>query len=298
MRTLPNFCRSFRAEAHKVWEDMSEAEALDISRDEETTTQDLLLSLARKHRGRGLDIKTFTKTEESVNGADWAFWFAGYSGAGIGVRIQAKRFFSSSGRYKSLYHQSDKQRQQSAAAGLPTPNQCEALLTHRDGLVPVYVFYNSNTLNIYDVHRPHRNLIWWHYCFPYHDRDWGISAASALAVRQAKWGKNDRPGDFPMVPWHCLLCSCCWDERPADASLPSMIGYGLQQMYEYSSPSSETEEDDRIAFDYSFEPTDNTPAWVWALQDGDGEENVLNEEMARLNLKGVAVISEAGDRDV
>ena len=33
MMTLPNFCRSFREEAHKVWEDMSEAEALGISRD-------------------------------------------------------------------------------------------------------------------------------------------------------------------------------------------------------------------------------------------------------------------------
>lgn len=298
MRTLPNLCRSFQEEAHKVWEDMSEAETLGISRDEETTTQDLLLSLARKHRGRGLDIKTFTKTEESLNGADWAFWFAGYSGKGIGVRIQAKRLFGTEGRYKSLYHQSEKQRQQSKTTGSPTPNQCEALLTYGDGLIPLYVFYNSEALKFYDAHRPYSNLIWWQYCFLYHFSDWGISAASALAVRRANWGKNNRPGEFLMVPWHCLLCSCCWDERPADASLPSLIGYGLQQLYEYSSPSTDTKEDDRIAFDHSFEPTDNTPKWVSALRDGDGADGILNEQMTRLNLKGVALISENGERDV
>ena len=225
-----------------------------------------------------MDIKTFTKTEESVNGADWAFWFAGFSGAGIGVRIQAKRYFRSEGRYKSLYHQSDKQRLHSEGTGSFTPNQCEVLLTHRDGLVPIYVFYNPNTLAIYDVHRPHRNLVWWRYCFPYHDRVWGISAASALAVKQARWGKDNRPGDFPMVPWHCLLCSCCWDERPADGSLPSLIGYGLQQMYEYSSPSADSPDEDRREFDYSFEPTDNAPKWVNALRDVAGAEVNLNDE--------------------
>lgn len=292
MRTLPNFCNSFRAEAHKVWEDMSEAKALSISRDEETTTQDLLLSLARKHSGRGLDIKTFTKTEESLNGADWAFWFTGHTGLGIGLRIQAKRIFAPSGLYESLYHQSPTQKKQTKATGLLTPNQCETLLAHQDGLVPLYVFYNSDALDIYNAHPPFGNLVRWRCSFPYYVLDWGISAASAHAVRRAKWGKNNRPGDFPMVPWHCLLCSCCWGERPADTSLPSLIGYGLRQMYDYGVADGDEPEGESREFEFPFEPTDNTPRWVSLLNDGPATELSLEEELSRLQLKGVAVIGE------
>ncbi|WP_295693081.1 DUF6615 family protein [uncultured Maricaulis sp.] len=291
MRTQPNFCRSFREEAHKVWEDMSEAEELDISRDEETTTQDLLLNLARKHRGRGLDIKTFSKSAESANGADWAFWFADHRGMGIGIRIQAKRLFPSEHRYKSLYHQSDKQREESKASGLPTPNQCETLMTHRDGLIPLYVFYNSDALDVQKAHLRHIDQFWWPYCFAFNNPAWGISAAPAFAIKQADWGKKNKPGDFAMTPWHCLFCHCCWDETPVDASLPSLIGYGLKQLHEFCAVELETSDDTSVEYDFSFEPTDNIPQWVALLGDGVDAQPALEEEMSRLQLKGVAAIS-------
>lgn len=298
MRVLPNYCRSFRQEAHQVWHDMSEAEGFGLPRNEETTTEELLLSLARKHKGRGLDIKAYTKSDESKNGADWAFWFARGTWEGIGARIQAKRLFGDEGRYKSLFHQSDKQKKASKASGQPTPNQCETLLAHRDGLVPLYVFYNSDELKLSSAHSAHVQLAAWRLCsFPFPSLDWGISAASGLAIKTAKWGKDSRPGDFPMIPWHCLVCPCCWDDRPADPSLPALVGHGLRQLYRYSMGDGE---EDLAAFadlGFSFEPTDNVPGWVGLLREGRGAEGALDEEMGRLSLKGVAIIEETGSRD-
>ena len=66
-----DFCRSFQHEACKVWHDMSDAEQLGVPRNEETTTEALLLSLARKHQGRGLSVKAYTKKEEAATGGDW-----------------------------------------------------------------------------------------------------------------------------------------------------------------------------------------------------------------------------------
>ncbi|UWR15598.1 DUF6615 family protein [Sulfitobacter sp. M368] len=293
MRVLPNYCHSFRQEAHQVWHDMSEAEGFNLPRNEETTTEELLLSLARKHKGRGLEIKAYTKKEEGKNGADWAFWFANGAWNGIGARIQAKRLFADDGAYSSLYHQSKKQKEASKASGKLTPNQCETLLNYKDGLVPMYLFYNSDQLELNSALSFHTHLAWWKLCgFPYFSTDWGISAASALAIKHANWGKDNSPGQFPMIPWHCIVCGCCWDDRPADPSLPSLVGHGLRQLYGYSLGDGD---DDRAALsdlEFSFEPTDNVPKWVGLLREGSDSEGRLDEEMDRLNLRGIAVIEE------
>lgn len=298
MTKPPNYCRSFRQEAHQVWCDMSEAEDFGLPRNEETTTEELLLSLARKHKGRGLDIKAYTKVDESTNGADWAFWFADGTSKGIGARIQAKRLFANAGAYKSLYHQSEKQKEDSKASGLATPNQCETLLNHRDGLVPLYVFYNSDRLKLSAALMAHAQLPWWHMCgFPFPSPDWGISAASALAVKTANWGKNNRPGDFPMIPWHCLVCPCYWDDCPAGLSLPSLIGYGLRQLYSYSMGVGEVDLAASADLGFSFEPNYDAPPWVGLLKEGREAEETLSEAMARFNLKGVVIIEENEARD-
>ena len=48
---------------------------------------------------------------------------------------------------------------------------------------------------------------------------------------------------------------------------------------------------------FSFEPTDNAPRWVGLLREGREAEGALEEEMARLNLRGVAIVDETEDRD-
>ena len=158
---------------------MSDAEQLGVPRNEETTTEALLLSLARKHQGRGLSVKAYTKKEEAATGGDWAFWFSDLKGRGIGARIQAKRLFSPSGRYESL-----------------SLKQCQTMLKHQDVLVPIYIFYNSYAL-------PLLSFYWYlsYYPFCYFGLEaWGISAASELAVKQANPGKTTKPCNFFMAP--------------------------------------------------------------------------------------------------
>lgn len=291
MKMLPNYCRSFQEEASRVWSDMSDAATFEISRGEETTTEHLLLRLARKHSGRGLTIMTFTKHLERDNGADWGFWFGNRHKLGLPVRVQAKRLYQKSGRYDQLFHPY----KGPSKSGRTWANQCEAMLGWRDGAVPLYVFYNDDSLGSKLFWPTQRRLCW---CgFPFFSPDWGISAAGALAIKRANWGKNNHPGDFPMIPWHCLVCAYCWDDRPADTSLPSLVGHGLRQLYSYRMGEGE---DDPASFSdlgFSFEPTNNAPKWVGLLREGREDKRILADEMERVNLKGVAIIEETEASD-
>ncbi|WP_108836707.1 DUF6615 family protein [Tateyamaria sp. Alg231-49] len=290
MKVVPNYCRSFRKEAHKVWFDMSEAERFGLPRNEETTTEELLLNLARKHKGRGLDVEAYTKAEESANGADWAFWFSSGPSQGFGLRIQAKRIYQKSGNYDKLFHQSDSQKEASKATGRLNPNQCETLLNYRDGLIPIYTFYNSDKLDLRQAMGwPHVGR-WFKTCFPHHSGDWGISAASAIAVKNATWGKNNKPGDFPMVPWNCLVCSCCWDSRSVDNSLPNLVAHGAKQLFALSQEDEGDVEADRP--EMNFEPQQSSPSWVQHLREGEDSRDLLENSMEEMNLRGIVEISE------
>lgn len=285
-----DFCRSFQHETCKVWQDMSDAEQFDMPRNEETTTEELLLRLARKHQGRGLSIKAYTKKQEAATGGDWAFWFSDPKGRGIGARIQAKRLFSSSGRYESLFHQSDTQKKK----GKPTPNQCQTMLKHQDGLVPIYIFYNSEALLKSPLFPSYR--YWRYYPFCYFGlAAWGISAASALAVGQANWGKNNKPGDFFMAPWHCLVCEECWDVTATGKSLPELVSHGLKELFEARRDDVEA---DTSLKDYriSFKLTEKPPNWVRLLTAGNDDRERLTSKMQKLGLHGVAVLAQTGER--
>jgi hypothetical protein len=185
--------------------------------------------------------------------------------------------------------------------GALTPNQCETLLNYqdrRDQLVPIYAFYNSDALELRAILQPHVSKKWWIWrSFPFAPEDWGISAASALAVKHADWGKRNKAGDFAMVPWHCLVCGCCWDERPVDGSLPHLIGHGLRQLYSYTGEELSKEFPEIDILGLPFEPTENAPSWVGMLRRRSDSEEALSNQMDSLNLKGVAVIQETEARD-
>lgn len=282
MMVAPNYCASFRDAAHKVWRDMSEAEKFGLPRNEETTTEDLLLNLARSYTGRGLSIKAYTKTEESRTGGDWAFWFSSADHWGIGLRVQAKRLYGASGKYDKLFHQSDAQKK----VGTPTPNQCHTLLSYADGLIPVYCFYNSDQLNFGGL-LSSLSVSWLRSCAP-RDDDWGISVASAASVRAADWGKKNAPSDFPMVPWHCLVCPCCWATRPVDTRLPNLVGHAAKQLFATDDWIKEEHLLDRRAID--FEPTDNTPQWIEQFRNRDEMASSFDGRMEEMNLDGIVEI--------
>ena len=285
-----DFCRSFQNEACKVWQDMSEAEQFGVPRNEETTTEELLLRLARKHQGRGLSVKAYTKRDEAATGGDWAFWFSDSKGWGIGARIQAKRLFSPSGRYKSLFHQSDDQKDQ----GNPTPNQCQTMLRYQDGLIPIYIFYNSDAFLKSPLSPP--CCYWRYYPFCYFGlAEWGISAASALAVKRADWGKNNKPGDFFMAPWHCLVCAECWDATATGESLPELVSHGLKELFKARLSDAEADTDLQ-EYERSFELKKKPPNWVSLLTDGEDDEERLTSAMSNSELRGIAVLTQTDER--
>lgn len=281
-----DFCHSFQDEACKVWQDMSEAEQFGMPRNEETTTEELLLRLARKYQGRGLSIKAYTKKEEAATGGDWAFWFSDSKGRGIGARIQAKRLFSPSGRYESLFHQSDTQKNQ----GKPTPNQCQTMLKHQDGLIPIYIFYNSDALLKFSLFPSYRYWPYYPFCY-FGLAAWGISAASALAVKQANWGKNNKPGDFFMAPWHCLVCEKYWSRTATGKSLPELVSRGLKELFRATRGDAEAGTDLRED-EISFELTENPPNWARLLTAGNDDRERLTSEMQERGLHGVAVLTQ------
>jgi hypothetical protein len=275
-------CRSFRDEAQRVQRDMDDALRLGMPRNEETTTETLLLNLARNHPRHELRIETFTGSEEGVHGADWEFWFANDHGLGVAVRIQAKRLFPS-GNYDSLFHQSKTQKTKRT-------NQCRELIRHAGSAIPIYVFYNSTARFRISLHWVLRNMSrpadW---IVP----DWGISMCSAYSVQAAREGKDNRPENLDMVPWHCMVCSDCWPRSSSASDLPSVVGNSLQQMFELDGDLGGVPSGDLDRGPHNFEPTDNSPHWVGLLKEEPfTEAPFLEDYMRENNLRGVAIIEQ------
>jgi len=245
--------------------------------------------LSREQLQRASNLIVAADTNERNTGGDWLFWFSSQGNGGLPVRVQAKRLYAS-GRYEQLYHPFSGPSKQ----GYSWKNQCEALLGYAqiDGAIPLYIFYNSDRL--FAQFTAHQRLAWWkNFSLP--SQCWGISTTSPLAVKNANWGKSDRVGDFFMVPWHCLVCSSCWNSRPTDFSLPSRIGHYLRQLYRYSG-GKEGALANLSELDFSFEPINATPKWVGLLHEGVGARGQLLEEMDSLNLQGVAILEETEAR--
>lgn len=277
-------CRSFRDEARTVGRDMEDAFRLNMPRNEETITESLLLNLARNNSRHELQITSFNRTEEGVNGADWEFWFSNASGYGIAVRVQAKRLFPS-GKYESLFHHSKTQKDNNT-------NQCRELINNAGTAIPIYIFYNSvSTLaNLIYV----QTHISWHLshllALPHWQlSDWGISMCSAYSVQSANDGKYNSLNDFLTKPWHNLVCHKCWQNKPEYDDLPSIVGNSLYEMFSFDDDSILSKE----GSPHNFKPSQTSPKWVSSLKEDASQKNEkLIQHMKKTNLHGVAIIKQ------
>lgn len=95
-------CDTFRTQSKRTWNLLGCASKIDSPINEETITELLLLNIKKYHQ-KDLFVKSFNKSEEKLNGADWEWWFLNSTAKrGMGWRVQAKRIFASTHNYKSL----------------------------------------------------------------------------------------------------------------------------------------------------------------------------------------------------
>ena len=120
---------------------MVDGRHLGVEQHEETLTESLLLELSRK--SPTVAVHTYTRTEESRTGADWAWWWEG-DRRWFGALVQAKRVDPRSGHFDFGYRPRPSPRN-------PEPErQIDLLLdAARDlELPPMYALYNGPDIAI------------------------------------------------------------------------------------------------------------------------------------------------------
>jgi len=177
-------CRKFQYLSAWVMDVLSEAMERKLPCSEETVTEAILLKLSR-YTGNNFGVKSFTKNEESINGADWEIWFCNGT-HGISIRLQAKRLYRS-GKYEALKRGNSNQRKNLKEKAKEV------------GATPLYFFYNHNKFS--------PSLLWT--CFQnktsYHKSDWGCAVAPPCAIKS----RTHQPSPCEikaMFPWHYLVC--------------------------------------------------------------------------------------------
>jgi hypothetical protein len=112
------------------WEILRKSKKYKSRIGEETITE--LLQLFLSHNHSQISIKSFSKHQESKNGADWDWWFISpRKRKYLGIRIQAKTISPDAEEYKVLHYISGKRPQASKLLSSST----------KDSMVPLYALY-------------------------------------------------------------------------------------------------------------------------------------------------------------
>ena len=263
--------------SHWVWNSLGDAHRLDLSFNEETITESLLLSLARAFSHRGVSIKSFNKYEEGISfaggaptGADWEFWFTDYTGQWLGVRIQAKRLYLKSGRYEGLDG---------------TGTQLHQLVSASGFAIPLYLFYNgpSHNSGLFPMHLPP------HKCcracgWPFALQElWGCAFAMPDSI---PFKNMPKPSDIrDMLPWHCIWCWASWSHRDYPTSLTRQLGRILRTAYNRSRRFRRFDDTDfEPRPSRQFEPIQTPPDWVTQLDEG------MEPRYLPIDISGIAII--------
>jgi len=188
-------CEIFRKQAAFTWNILRQAREIEDQMSEETLTEMNLLRLKLSHPTEVI-TKSFSKYDESTNGADWEWWFTGSTNKWIGFRVQAKVLNLADETYNHLHYKNTKHHQY----------QCDKLiesaLSRQKPLIPIYCLYSNWEAQKYKFRSsasPARQSV----------RDYGCSILSAFVVRYLRY--NNKKRDLETViqhikPWHSLVC--------------------------------------------------------------------------------------------
>jgi len=188
-----DLCRSFQELAVQTWSRLEQAEQTGLSWSEETNTETILLELMSRHPANVL-VKSFTKHEEALNGADWEWWL-GSPGHWLGMRVQAKRIQLAQEKFNKLQRYKPRKLGQ-----LQIDSLINAAATDR--LIPAYCLYVCS--------RRWPRVGFWP---PNPSLGFGRLSPSGCLIGHAQAIRAVRSDAlsklaFILLPWHLLVCSC------------------------------------------------------------------------------------------
>lgn len=131
-------CMEFKKAAIRTWDDLITAAALSTRLAEESITDYLVLQLAKGQVLGNYQVQSFTKAQESINGADWELWLTGSSGSWFGLRLQAKVIKVGSNRFMELH-------KPKPSAGAISATQRLINSASSVGALPLYLLFGLDT---------------------------------------------------------------------------------------------------------------------------------------------------------
>lgn len=185
-------CLEFRKAAVRTWSDLILAAALKTRLAEESITDYLVFQLAKGQVLGSYQVQSFTKKQESLNGADWEIWLTGPTGTWFGLRLQAKVMSTGINRYKQLH-------KPKANAGSPSASQRLINSANAVSALPIYLLYSAWTPTP-------KAPAWACGTYPQDDRLWGLSFVEASKVKQISPKTTLQALSPYMQTAHCMFC--------------------------------------------------------------------------------------------
>jgi len=173
-----------------TWNKLREARKLGFQLGEESITDFLILNI-KKHGGSKLRVDSFTRHKESLNGADWEWWFTGPSGKWVGMRIQAKVLKLDTEKYEHLHHHNKNGQQVDLLVQ-------DAL---RNRMIPAYCMFTNWEPSKYNTPwkcKSHKTSV----------RHYGTALLSSKKVKQFSKKKTTHLSAIieHLRPMHCMFC--------------------------------------------------------------------------------------------
>ena len=270
--------------AKRTWFLRGEGKRLRSPVNEECMTELLLLNLKRYYPGR-VTIQPFHKQEEGKTGGDWSWTFVSHDGKwSQSMLVQAKRLDDFDCYYNKLDYRIGKK----PTDGSPHVLQIDQLIetAERRRQLPVYIFYN----HLSDPSRVIQNCGTLNSLGKLWPQSWGITFASALAVRNALSDKRFDRHRRHSRPFHCLLCSQGIGDRAGSRpkGSPEVVAAALSQLFADDG----LEERIHLGMSSLLEPSEGIPPICLMAEEvasvSDAEERDERAEVLGREFQGIA----------
>lgn len=260
---MTDACELFTYLSHWTHNRLNTAKQLGMAYGEETITEHNLL-LLKLNLQQQVKLKSFTRTEESLNGADWEWWI-GRHGSWFGMRVQAKRIYYPKQNFPKLY---------SYKTASAPDTQINILIQRAAaaGITPAYCLYVGDPAPEFS----------------------GCQIADAYAVKAVN-DKNYSALTPILKPWQNLVCSGVGgsggssDPDGNTPDDPAQLAHECLQ----SSLNSALEISDGFEFKRTSEIREELPDYLLDLRKfGDVEDDRLRKLAIEKRLQGFLVLDE------